>query len=305
MRILYSSDTHVFPAHLNRLLKAAEALGPGAVILGGDLIPDWKGSIAASIQAHKLWVQEKLLPRLEKFNDEFPHIPVLLDLGNDDIAAVRPLMEERNGTILHLLHMNVVRIAEGLVVAGYMKVNPTPFSIKDHEKPDCRDRYGLNDPGVAQAGFTTVSGVDRPHVLRPTDGTMEEDLERLSDLLDRDPWRNDPVVFVSHCPPRDTALDRTGTGINVGSLAVRRFIERWSSKGRLRVSLHGHIHESPWKSGRAWQFVGNVPCFNVGQLPKVLRALLLETEDVVQSARVVRVDGLGEIRVMEKEEWLG
>lgn len=304
MKLLYTSDTHVHPGHLNRLLKAAEMLGPNAVIIGGDIIPDWKGTIAASIEPHRLWVREKLLPRLVKFRADRPDIPVLLDLGNDDIAAARPALEEADGSHLHLLHMRVVALGEKLAAAGYMAVNPTPFIIKDNEKPDCRDEDGLSVAGVKRVGTSTRSGVEALVELKASDGTIEDDLEELSSTLESDRWSGHSFIFVSHAPPRDTALDRTGTGANVGSLAVRRFIEKWASGGRLQASLHGHIHESPWKSGRAWQWVGSVPCFNVGQKMEPFRALWLDTDDVAESARLVVVDRAGKATVREKNEWL-
>ncbi len=295
MKILYASDTHVYPAHLGRLLNAAAELLPGAVIIGGDIIPDWKGSIEDSIEPHRAWVRDKLLPRLNRFRDELPHIPVLLDLGNDDIAAARGLLEERDGVDLHLLHRRVVPLGDDLVVAGYMTVNPTPFLIKDNEKPDCRDHDGLGGPGVARRGFVTYSGTTSPHVLDTAGGAIEDDLDALSELLEEDWCKNRPFLFVSHAPPRDTCLDLTGTGLHVGSLAVRRFIEHWGPTGRLLASLHGHIHESPSRSGRALQRIAGVPCFNAGQTSRVLRGLSLDTADVARSAKLVQVDASGRI----------
>jgi uncharacterized protein len=304
MKVLYTSDTHVHPAHLNRLLTAAMQLRPDAVIIGGDLIPDWKGTIAASIESHRAWVHDKLLPRLHKFRAECPRTPVLLDLGNDDIAAARPLVEARDGEDLYLLHMRLIELDEGLAVVGYMNVNPTPFAIKDREKPDCGDRNGLSDPLVKRLGSRTWSGAELPVELNAADGTIEDDLEELSATMESARWSNRSLIFVSHAPPRDTALDRIGTGANVGSLAVKRFIEKWGSEGRLVASLHGHIHESPWQSGRAWQYVANVPCFNVGQQKNFLRALLMDTANVAESARAVVVEPSGLISVRGKDEWL-
>jgi Icc-related predicted phosphoesterase len=80
---------------------------------------------------------------------------------------------------------------------------------------------------------------------------------------------------------------------HVGSLAVCRFIERWSATGRLRASFHGHIHESPWMSGRVMESFGATPSFNVGQESQVLHALLLDTDDPAASARQVTVDRSG------------
>ena len=48
------------------------------------------------------------------------------------------------------------------------------------------------------------------------------------------------VILISHCPPKDTELDRTMTGIHAGSTSVRQFIE--SEKPLLVIT--GHIHEA-------------------------------------------------------------
>jgi Icc-related predicted phosphoesterase len=48
------------------------------------------------------------------------------------------------------------------------------------------------------------------------------------------------IILISHCPPKDTKLDRTATGIHAGSTSVRQFIE--SKKPVLVVT--GHIHEA-------------------------------------------------------------
>lgn len=299
MKILFTADTHVHPGHLGRLLKAAEALRPEVVIIGGDLIPDWKGSIAESIEPHRRWVSSVLLPRLQQFHEVLPQTAVLLDLGNDDIAAARPLMEARDGIDLHLLHQRVVELTESLMIVGYMTVNPTPFAIKDAEKPDCRDRDGLSGQRVVKSGYVTASGQALPHDLNLSQGTMEDDLDALSALVESPLLRDRAIIFVCHAPPRETALDQMATGFHVGSLAVRRFIERWGATGRLLVSLHGHIHEAPWMSKRIYEQVGEVFAFNVGQHSQLFRALLLDTDAIPQSALLVTVTRTGEINLTE------
>lgn len=305
MEILFTSDTHVHPGHLRRLFEAAESLAPGAVIIGGDLIPAWKGGIAASIQPHRLWIQDKLLPTVAAFHDAHPSVPLFLDLGNDDIEAARPLLEERDGIAFRLLHMRMTKINDTLAIVGYMAVNPTPFALKDREKPDCPDQDGLFAGGAVRTGYRTRTGIAVPHVLSLSDGSIEEDLDALSRAMEEDCWKDCSFLFVSHCPPRETALDRTSTGLNVGSLAVRRFIERWAPTGRLLAGLHGHIHESPWQSGLAWQAISGTPCFNAGQYGKALRAIVLDSVDPAASARLVEVDTSSGIRVFPKDEWLG
>jgi len=90
---------------------------------------------------------------------------------------------------------------------------------------------------------------------------------------------------------------------NVGSLAVKRFIEKWAVSGRLVAAFHGHIHESPWRTGQVWDDVSGVPCFNVGQKLKLLRAALFDTEDVAGSARLVLIGPSKEIAILKQDEW--
>jgi uncharacterized protein len=303
MRVLYTSDTHVYPSYFDRLLRAAEVIRPGAVIIGGDIIPAWQRGIQASIEPHKDWVRTNLIPRLEAFRDKCGDTQVLLDLGNDDIAAARFLLEEQDGKSLTLLHMRLLRLDEDTAVAGYMKVNPTPFLIKDGEKCDCRDYDGLRDYGVRKAGSVTISGRETPYTLDCVDGSIEDDMDKLWQEIESAAWSNFSIIFVSHAPPKNTDLDATSSGHHVGSLAIRRFIENSRAGGRLIASLHGHIHESPWRTGRVWQYLGSTPCFNVGQKAQFLRALLLDTEEVVSSARLVLIGRAGEFSIREEEEW--
>jgi hypothetical protein len=69
------------------------------------------------------------------------------------------------------------------------------------------------------------------------------------------------------------------------------------SRGRLRVSLHGPIHESPETSGRVLDWLGGVPCFNVGQEATRLHALLFDADDILASARVVMVGPDGQTQM--------
>lgn len=304
MKILYTSDTHVYPAHLKRLFAAAERLGAAAVIIGGDINPNWKGSIHESIEPHKWWFAKKFLPRVSAFRDRRPGTAFFADLGNDDILASRRILEERDGLDLKLLHMRIAALDERLALVGYMSVSPTPFKIKDWEKPDTRDRSGLTDAGVRVDGFRTGSGVAVPAIVGSSDGSIEEDLEVLSGRLEEPGWRPFRFVFVCHAPPRDSGLDTTHNQTTVGSLAVRRFIERWAPTGRLVASLHGHIHESPWKTGRAMAVIEGVPAFNVGQQPEALRALFFDSDSVLESARLVLTGPDLEPVVFEKDRWV-
>jgi len=53
--------------------------------------------------------------------------------------------------------------------------------------------------------------------------------------------------------------------VHAGSVGIRDFIRRWSLEGKLMASFHGHIHESPARSGSIVSKIGNVLCINPGQ----------------------------------------
>jgi hypothetical protein len=62
-------------------------------------------------------------------------------------------------------------------------------------------------------------------------------------------------VLVSHAPPRGTKLDRSFTGLHVGSEAVREFL----LAGAVDFCICGHIHESAGEDT-----LGRAHCVNIG-----------------------------------------
>ncbi len=288
MKILYTSDIHTDVDHLDRLLAAAGHLQIDAVIIGGDLIPVREWTLSASIEAQRRWIRGILFPRLATFLRKSPSTSFFLDFGNDDPMANRPMLEERAGKYFTLIDRQIVALNANLALVGYMFVRPTPFKLKDWEKVDCADRTELDDD-IRRSGTRTETGVELPYKLKLSDGTMEDDLAQLTELLEKPPWEERDFLFVSHCPPVSSALDLLSDGRHVGSLAIRHFIEHWGSNGRLRASFHGHIHESPWMSKRVCDRITGVPCFNAGQEAGQLRALFFNARDIENSTHLVKV----------------
>jgi len=200
--------------------------------------------------------------------------------------ATRSLLEEKDGRDVDLIHGRVMSLDADWAIAGYMCIPPTPFMLKDWEKADCQDRPGL-EGNVRKSGVRTNTGKDRPYTINMSDGTIEDGLQKLTELLQGPPWDGRPFVLVTHSPPFDTALDIIPGGQHVGSLAIRRFIEHWGPTGRLRISLHGHIHESPWISGKICDRIADVPCYNVGQMHGEIRALIFDLEDIKGSIKLI------------------
>ncbi|MHB8764991.1 MAG: metallophosphoesterase, partial [Deferrisomatales bacterium] len=118
MKVLYASDTHVAPGHLERLLAAAAERRPDALILGGDLVPWRGGTLAEILHRHRRWTEGELLPRLEAFRRAQPGVRVFLDQGNDDLRAARPLLEAADGRLFTLLHRRGADLGQGWPEAG-------------------------------------------------------------------------------------------------------------------------------------------------------------------------------------------
>jgi Icc-related predicted phosphoesterase len=270
MRLLFASDIHAAPNLLADVTRRSVRERADALIIGGDIVPhDLPQSHALGLlEAQADYIDNTLIPALEQL--KFRHgTRIFLDFGNDDLAANHHRLATHQPKLLNLLHMRKVPLTKRVDLVGYMMVPPTPFQRKDWERPDAVGAPYPPGSRIQIRGYTSATGklvettldLDSPQ-------TIESDLARLSRQIDRH------FVFVSHCPPLDTPLDVIASGAHVGSLSIRRFIEQWSAKGLLLASLHGHIHESPNRTGRIATHINTTLCINPGQAGQLHFALL-------------------------------
>ncbi len=248
----FVSDLHGSHRRYQSLWTAAAAERPKAIFLGGDLLPGINALkfIHETIEADARDLQQKLGPA-------FPRI--LLIPGNDDSAA--DFANFGHGEKLGLwriIHNRQDHIS-GHLIFGYGNVPPTPFMLKDWERYDV-SRYV--DPGSLspEEGHRTVpANADEIRF-----GTIAGDLECLAGNEDLA-----ASVWLFHSPPYQTDLDRAALDgrsidhvpldVNIGSIAIRRFIEAHQPL----VTLHGHVHESArltghWREqlGSTWMLSG-------------------------------------------------
>ncbi len=274
MRILFVADIHVHSEHLSKTLDAARQQDVEVLIIGGDIVPHHLPQAHAMgiLEAQAMYIEGTLVPALKKLKSE-KDVRIFLDFGNDDFMANRHLLELYQGKLLNLMHFQKQPLTRDVDLVGYMMVPPTPFQRKDWERPDALDRPYAPGCRVKLDGYLTGNGVIEETLLNlDSDQTIEKDLDRLSDLIDR------PFIFVAHCPPFDTPLDMLSSGAHVGSIAIRRFIERWSERNMLVASLHGHIHESPQVSKKTSTLINGVLSINPGQ-DLDLRYVLLDLSE--------------------------
>ncbi len=279
----FVSDLHGRRERYDRLFEAIEAERPGAVFLGGDLLPHPMASSGSDAPARHDFVRDRLVAGFERvrggLGEKYPR--VFLILGNDDAR-----FEEAG--ILRAEERGVWTYAHGrrtvwgsLDVYGYAFVPPTPFRLKDWERYDV-SRYV--DPGCypPEDGWHTVEVSEREMKLL----TIAEDLGRLAG--DGDLSRS---VFLMHTPPHRTLLDRAALDgkrvdnapldVHVGSIAVRRFIEARQPL----VSLHGHVHESTRLTGAWRDRIGRTHLFSAAHDGPELALVRFDPEDLDAATR--------------------
>jgi Icc-related predicted phosphoesterase len=261
LKVLYTSDIHASYTHLFSMLSVAEREKVDCLIIGGDVVPHYlpERALYGQIEAQALYLENTLVPELTDFKDK-TDAKIYLDLGNDDLISGRKVLEKCDGELFNLIHFTIQPLTDEVDIVGYMIVPPTPFTVKDLEKPDSTESPYVQGNRISVQGYISANGILENTVLDlSTKDTIESDLHELSKGIDR------PFIFVSHSPPFNTPLDVIYNGNHVGSMSVRRFIEKWSEKGLLIATFHGHIHESPDRSGSIQTTIGNVLCFNPGQ----------------------------------------
>ncbi|HOX25022.1 MAG TPA: metallophosphoesterase [Candidatus Krumholzibacteria bacterium] len=257
----FTSDLHGRTGRYRALLAAVAEESPRAVLLGGDLLPH-PFAEAADAARYPDFLADFLEPALaelrDRLKDAFPRFVAIA--GNDDPRASEPRWQQIAARGLWEYLAGGWTEIDGVPVLGYPYVPPTPFRLKDWERYDV-SRFV--DPGcVAPEDGVHSTPIDRQRLQHET---IAADLRRLADGRDLA-----GAILLCHSPPYQTVLDRAALDgrlvdhvpldLHVGSIALRRFIERVQPA----AGLHGHVHESArlcgaWREqlGRTWCMTGS------------------------------------------------
>lgn len=246
----FVSDLHGNPDRYARLFERILEEQPAAVFLGGDLLPSGVLGLNSLNLSHTDFINDQMARPLErireKLGDRYPEM--FLVLGNDDGRFVEAaILDVATRGLWNYIHDRRVTF-DGFDVYGYAYIPPSPFLLKDWERYDV-SRFV--DPGCippTEGRHTVPVGESELKYA-----TIAKDLVGLvgSHSLER-------AIMLFHSPPYDTSLDRAAldgrmvdhapVDVHVGSIAIRRLIER----GQPLLTLHGHVHESARITG-AWQ----------------------------------------------------
>jgi len=273
---LYVTDLHGNRRKYERTLALAVETGAWLVVNGGDMYPHGR--------AHG--DQERFL---REFLD--PHFATYQAAGiryfgfpaNDDLRAHDPQFDAICSRYPLVENLAGRKIPAGpYEFLGFNLVTDFPFRLKDRARMDDGDfafpvQFGtgiLSRPG----GWEEIPDWEAYARTLPT---IEEELAAL-------PAPDDPgrAVYVIHGPPAGLGLDVVRGGQPVGSPATARFI----GKTQPRLTLHGHIHESPEESGIWMANIGKTVSIQPGQSASGLSVVVGDLEEMRFEKRVLPVD---------------
>lgn len=274
------SDLHGSLRRYEKLFEILIADPPRFVFLGGDILPS-HGFISERKFDDFIsdFLQENLKRIRHTLKERYPDI--FLILGNDDpqVEEEEILDLERQGYWTYI-HNRKIRIAKHSIY-GYAFVPPTPFHLKDWEKYDVSRHV---DPGC-------VDPLEGKHSVPVSEseikyGTIQKDLDLLVGKEDLS-----GSIFLFHTPPYRSNLDRAALDgkmidhvaldVNIGSIAVRKFIE-----GRQPLlTLHGHVHESARITGSWRDRIGRTHLFSAAHDGPELALVKFDLENLDNATR--------------------
>lgn len=252
MRVLFTTDLHGSRWKYDRLFEVAEEFHADVVINGGDMLPKNNEPFRQGE-----FITDYLDNHFARFNSA--GIYYLCYPGNDDLRIFDQLFEKTCDK-----YSNVFCLAQRkLEVGGYEFVGMNwvvdyPFRLKDRCRMDTDDYIFQEQFGTGL--LSTPDGwqeIDDWFAYAKKLPTIEEELDRLVRPPDMA-----KSIYILHTPPYRLGLDRCYDGTEVGSKAVYNFLKKYQPK----LSLHGHIHESPEVTGRWYAELGRTICIQPGQL---------------------------------------
>ena len=252
MRVLFVTDLHGNRWKYDRLSEAAKDFRADVVINGGDMLP-WNNDPFKQGE----FITSCLDNHFSRFDSA--GIYYLCCPGNDDLRIFDQLFEEtcKKYPFVICLAQRKFEVG-GYEFIGMNRVVDYPFQLKDRCRMDTDDYIFQEQFGKGL--LSTPDGwqeIDDWFAYAKTLPTIEAELNRLVRPEDME-----KSVYVIHMPPYRLGLDKCYHGAEVGSEAIYNFLKEYQPK----LSLHGHIHESPEVTGQWQAKLGRTTCIQPGQL---------------------------------------
>jgi len=251
---------------------------PEIVFIGGDVLPSpfdktWQTQ-SANLDFIGGYLKQNLENIKQVLGKYFPQFFIIM--GNDDPrfqeSSLLALSTSGLCEYIHNKHITINKYH----IFGYNYVPPTPFQLKDWERYDV-SRYvdpGCISPEEGVRSFP-VSEFEAKY------STIAEDLQKLTDSQ---PLEN--AIFLFHSPPYQTHLDRAALDdkvidsvpldVNIGSIAIKRFIETHQPY----LTLHGHVHESYSITGKWMDKIGKTHAMSAAYDSDELMLIRFNMDDI-------------------------
>ena len=253
MKILYVTDIHGVEWKHKKIYQISSSLKPDMVINGGDMLP-FKGNLLHQGK----FITGFLDGYLSRF--ESMGIYYLGFLGNDDLRIFDDLFQKTCDKYSYVVNMAQSRFQiEGskYEFIGMNWVSDLPFGLKDRARRDTPDFEHPKQIGKQYLsipnGFKRLEDWVSYAKSLPT---IEDEIRNLVKPTDMS-----NAIYIFHNPPANLELDVVFDGQRVGSKAEYAFLK----ENQPKLSLHGHIHESPTISGKWLSQLGKTICIQPGQ----------------------------------------
>jgi Icc-related predicted phosphoesterase len=241
LNCIFVSDLHGYIKKYEKLFEIIRKEHPDAVFFGGDLLPN-DFSIKKDMDE---FLETNLFSKIKNVNQK-NNIRFFVIMGNDDPRIFEKyFIDADEKGLIEYVNEKTAKL-QNLFVTGYSYVPPTPFQLKDWEKYDVSRFVDVGTISPEQGKRTIKIETDEIRF-----STISEDLEK---LVENSPPKK--TIYLFHSPPYKSALDRADldgkkvdhapVDVHVGSIAIKRFIEKYNPF----LTLHGHIHESSSITGK-------------------------------------------------------
>jgi uncharacterized protein len=261
----FVSDLHGSEDKYKLLAREVIRNKPSFLFLGGDLLPHVRYSDKQKDNVASPFFKDFLFPLFQSMQKQmgcnYPEVFVIA--GNDDYKTDIPGFEQGvQKELWKFLNSNMVRFGP-YHIYGYSYVPPTPFKIKDWEKYDIDDTI---KPGCLSldSGYRSVPTAPNDQKL------IKDDIEMMVGQNSMD-----KAIFMFHCPPYDSLLDKIEGQVSIGSIAIRQFIDEMQPY----ITLHGHVHESASITGHWNQKFGRTNSFSAAYDGKELSLVIFQIDD--------------------------
>ena len=277
MKCIFVSDLHGSIKKINNLFITIEKENPDGVFIGGDIFPN---AFSKDIDDD---FNEFFINKFKILKDNNIKTKFFIILGNDDPKVFEKfLIDAENKKLLYYVNNKIVKF-NNLNVLGYSYIPPSPFLLKDWERYD-------------------VSRFVDPGCVSPEEGkrSIEIDIEEekyktISNDLKEISKKSDPknTIYLFHSPPYKTNLDRADLDdkiidhvkldVNIGSIAIKRFIKKYQPF----LTLHGHVHESSRLTGKWSEKIGMTYSFSAAYEGENLAIIFFDTDDLIRATRKI------------------